>query len=70
MREPNLSFVEDTVRAIAATLRKGQLVVLESTTYPGTTKEVVLPLLEESGLNFTVAPDMKDAAEKVVSLAQ
>ena len=49
-REPDLSFVEATVRAIALTLRPGQLIVLESTTYPGTTREVVKPLLEQSGL--------------------
>jgi UDP-N-acetyl-D-glucosamine dehydrogenase len=49
-REPDLSFVEATVRAIALTLRPGQLIVLESTTYPGTTREVVKPLLERSGL--------------------
>jgi UDP-N-acetyl-D-glucosamine dehydrogenase len=49
-REPDLSFVEATSRAVALTLRRGQLVVLESTTYPGTTREVVKPLLEQSGL--------------------
>jgi len=50
-REPDLSFVENTTRALAAVLRSGQLVCLESTTYPGTTLEVVKPLLEESGLS-------------------
>ena len=50
MREPDMSYVESTARAIAKTLRKGQLVVLESTTYPGTTREVMLPILAESGL--------------------
>ncbi len=49
-REPDLSFVENTCRALAATLRPGQLICLESTTYPGTTEEVVKPILEESGL--------------------
>jgi UDP-N-acetyl-D-glucosamine dehydrogenase len=49
-REPDLSFIENTSREIAARLRPGQLVVLESTTYPGTTTEVVKPLLEASGL--------------------
>ena len=49
-REPDLSFVADTTRAIAARLRPGQLVVLESTTYPGTTEEVLKPLLEGTGL--------------------
>lgn len=49
-REPDLRFVEDTTRAIAKHLRTGQLIVLESTTYPGTTSEVVKPILEGSGL--------------------
>ena len=50
-REPDLSFVMSAVRSIAARLRKGHLVVLEATTYPGTTREEVLPVLEEvSGL--------------------
>ncbi|HEY1343135.1 MAG TPA: nucleotide sugar dehydrogenase [Bryobacteraceae bacterium] len=49
-REPDLTFVINSARAVAAQLRPGQLVVLESTTYPGTTREVVLPILEESGL--------------------
>ncbi|HZT83570.1 MAG TPA: nucleotide sugar dehydrogenase, partial [Gemmataceae bacterium] len=49
-REPDLSCVVGAARRIAARLRPGQLVVLESTTYPGTTREVVLPLLQASGL--------------------
>ena len=49
-REPDLSYVVNSARAIAATLRPGQLIVLESTTYPGTTRQVVLPILEERGL--------------------
>jgi len=49
-REPDLSFVEATARALAAVLRPGQLVVLESTTYPGTTREVLRPILESGGL--------------------
>jgi UDP-N-acetyl-D-glucosamine dehydrogenase len=49
-RDPDLTFVESTSRSIAAHLRPGQLVVLESTTYPGTTRDVVLPILAESGL--------------------
>ena len=49
-REPDLSFIENTARSIAASLRRGQLVVLESTTYPGTTDGVVKPILEEGGL--------------------
>jgi UDP-N-acetyl-D-glucosamine dehydrogenase len=49
-REPDLYYVEETTRAIAANLRRGQLIVLESTTYPGTTDEIVRPLLEATGL--------------------
>lgn len=49
-RDPDLSFVEQTARQVARSLRPGQLIVLESTTYPGTTREVVAPLLEASGL--------------------
>jgi UDP-N-acetyl-D-glucosamine dehydrogenase len=49
-REPDLSIVEAAVQEVSKRLRKGQLVVLESTTYPGTTRERVLPLLEASGL--------------------
>ena len=48
--EPDLSYVESTTRAVAQSLRPGQLVVLESTTYPGTTRDVVLPILEAGGL--------------------
>lgn len=49
-REPDLSYVHGTAEEIARRLRPGQLVVLESTTYPGTTEELVRPILEQSGL--------------------
>jgi UDP-N-acetyl-D-glucosamine dehydrogenase len=49
-REPDLSIIKSAVREIAKRLRKGHLVVLESTTYPGTTREFILPMLGESGL--------------------
>lgn len=55
-REPDLSFIRDTAETISPHLRAGQLVVLESTTYPGTTEELVLPILERSGLRCPVAP--------------
>jgi UDP-N-acetyl-D-glucosamine dehydrogenase len=45
-REPDLTFIEMTAHAIVPVLRKGQLVVLESTTYPGTTRDVIKPILE------------------------
>jgi UDP-N-acetyl-D-glucosamine dehydrogenase len=49
-REPDLTYVLDATRAVYRVLREGQLVVLESTTYPGTTRERLRPILEESGL--------------------
>ena len=70
VREPDLSFVENTAREIAPRLRKGQLVVLESTTYPGTTREVILPILEESGLKtgedyfLAYSPEREDPGRK------
>src|SRR5215213_8683798 len=49
-REPDLSYIVDSATALSGVLRKDQLVVLESTTYPGTTRERLRPILEESGL--------------------
>jgi UDP-N-acetyl-D-glucosamine dehydrogenase len=54
-REPDLSYVENTAKSIQPHLQKGQLVVLESTTYPGTTEELVRPILEKSGLHCPIA---------------
>jgi len=51
-RDPDLTYIEATARQIAACLRPGQLVVLESTTYPGTTRDVVLPILQHTGLTL------------------
>jgi UDP-N-acetyl-D-glucosamine dehydrogenase len=65
-REPDLSIVNEAAEQIAARLRQGQLVVLESTTYPGTTREEVLPRLEASGLrvgedfNLAFSPERVD----------
>jgi UDP-N-acetyl-D-glucosamine dehydrogenase len=53
-REPDLSFVLDSTKAVAKRLKKGQLVVLESTTYPGTTDEDCLPILEATGLKTPI----------------
>ena len=50
MKAPDLIYIEQAARGIAPRLRPGQLVILQSTTYPGTTEEFVLPILEESGL--------------------
>ncbi len=49
-REPDMTYVHDTAEAIARRLRDGQLVVLESTTYPGTTRELLLPMMQRTGL--------------------
>jgi UDP-N-acetyl-D-glucosamine dehydrogenase len=54
-REPDLSYVQDTAISIAPNLQKHQLIVLESTTYPGTTEELVLPILEKGGLRCPVS---------------
>lgn len=65
-REPDLSYIVSTAEVIARYLRSGQLIVLESTTYPGTTEEVVRPLLERfglrTGLDFHLAfsPERED----------
>jgi UDP-N-acetyl-D-glucosamine dehydrogenase len=70
MREPDMTYVESTARSVAAVLRKGQLVILESTTYPGTTGEVMLPILEESGLKvgkdfyLAFSPEREDPGRK------
>jgi UDP-N-acetyl-D-glucosamine dehydrogenase len=53
-REPDLSYIADTGHMLRPHLRPGQLVVLESTTYPGTTEELLQPILEESGLRAGV----------------
>jgi UDP-N-acetyl-D-glucosamine dehydrogenase len=49
-KDPDLSYVVQAVEAVASRLKRGQLVILESTTYPGTTDEVVQPMLEDRGL--------------------
>ncbi|HKS88404.1 MAG TPA: nucleotide sugar dehydrogenase [Stellaceae bacterium] len=65
-REPDLSFIVSTTESVAAHLRRGQLVVLESTTYPGTTREIMRPILERSGLHsghdffLAYAPERED----------
>ena len=69
-REPDLSFVESTTRAIAKYLRRDQLIILESTTYPGTTEEVVKPILEATGMRegrdffLGYSPEREDPGNK------
>jgi UDP-N-acetyl-D-glucosamine dehydrogenase len=53
-REPDLSYVENTAKSIAPNLQRNQLIVLESTTYPGTTEDLVLPILESNGLRCPI----------------
>src|ERR1700722_13654395 len=61
-REPDLSYVEKTALSIAPNLQRHQLIVLESTTYPGTTEELVLPILERGGLKCAPSRDDENAA--------
>lgn len=73
-REPDLTYVVSTVRSIAARLRAGQLIVLESTTYPTTTRNVVLPLLQATGLDvgrdyfLAFSPEREDPGNAVHSI--
>ena len=53
-RDPDLKYIESTAKEISKRLRPGQLVVLESTTYPGTTRDVLVPILDKSGLTAGV----------------
>ena len=64
-REPDLTIVKAATEEIAKRLRKGHLVVLESTTYPGTTREEVLPRLEASGLTVGVDFNLAFSPERV-----
>ena len=61
-RDPDLSYVEDTAKAIAPHLQREQLIVLESTTYPGTTEELVLPILEQGGLHCPIQKEAEATA--------
>ncbi len=69
-REPDMQYVETTCQTISQHLRKGQLVVLESTTYPGTTRDLMLPILEQSGLKagkdfyLAYSPEREDPGNK------
>lgn len=69
-REPDMQFIIGSVKTIAKYLQRGQLIVLESTTYPGTTKEVIAPILESSGLkagkdfHLAYSPEREDPGNK------
>jgi UDP-N-acetyl-D-glucosamine dehydrogenase len=68
--EPDLQYIENTTEAIRQNLRKRQLIVLESTTYPGTTEELILPKLESTGLKvgkdffLAFSPEREDPGNK------
>jgi len=64
-RDPDISYIVSTAEEIAKRLRRGQLVVLESTTFPGTTEEVVLPILAASGLEIGVDYFLAFSPERV-----
>lgn len=72
-REPDLRYIESTGEQIARVLRPGQLIILESTTYPGTTRDVLLPILEQSGLQveqdffLAYSPEREDPGNKQYS---
>jgi UDP-N-acetyl-D-glucosamine dehydrogenase len=74
-REPDLTYVTQTTESIAPHLRHGQLVVLESTTYPGTTRDVLLPILERNGLRsghdffLAYSPEREDPGNAQFSTA-
>ena len=75
-REPDLTYVLESTKMVAKVLRKGQLVVLESTTYPGTTRDEMLPILEASGLRsgedffLAYSPEREDPGSPGRSAAQ
>ena len=62
--EPDLSFIEETAKSIAPYLRPGHLVILESTTYPGTTEEVLIPILEKGNRQGLKASRAEDSSEQ------
>jgi UDP-N-acetyl-D-glucosamine dehydrogenase len=72
-RDPDLTYIEQTCRSIQKSLRPGQLIILESTTYPSTTRDVVKPILDESGLIcgqdyfLAYSPEREDPGNKQFS---
>ena len=72
-REPDMQFIVGSCKTIAKYIRKNQLIVLESTTYPGTTRELMLPILEQSGLKagrdfyLAYSPEREDPGNKSFS---
>ena len=75
-KEPDLQYIEKTTDSIRSCLRKGQLIVLESTTYPGTTEELILPQLQSTGLKIGkdfflgYSPEREDPGNKGFTTSQ
>jgi len=73
-KEPDISFIRSAVESIAGCLKRGQVIVLESTTYPGTTEEIILPVLENTGLEegkdfyLAFSPERIDPGNKVYTV--
>jgi len=74
--QPDMSYVESATNEISKNISKGQLIVLESTTYPGTTREIVMPLLEQSNLKagkdffLAYSPEREDPGNKEFSVSK
>jgi len=74
-KAPDLSFIESAATGLAGVLRAGQLIILESTTYPGTTDEVLVPILEKSGLragidfHLAFSPERIDPGNRTFTIA-
>lgn len=75
-RQPDLSFVERSTEMVAGTLRRGQLIVLTSTSYPGTARDVCKPILDRSGLRcgedyfLAFSPEREDPGRKGITTGQ
>ncbi len=75
-KEPDLSYIKSACKTVAKILRRGQFIILESTTYPGTTEELLIPILEDTGLkskeDFGVAysPERIDPGNKVYNVEE
>jgi UDP-N-acetyl-D-glucosamine dehydrogenase len=64
-KQPDMTYVREATRMVAATLRPGQLIILESTTYPGTTEELLQPELEAKGLKVGVEFELAYSPERI-----
>ncbi|MFH1378882.1 MAG: nucleotide sugar dehydrogenase [bacterium] len=73
-KDPDISYIISSVKKVIPHLKKGQMIILESTTYPGTTREIVLPMLEKSGLRvgkdfyLAFSPERVDPGNKIYTI--